>query len=138
MAITVKWDDETKTTIYQTFNGRWTWPEFHQAWDEVTAMAADLDYPIDFIIDMTSSSLIPDQVFSQIRRVGSDSLDARMGINVIVGANTFVQTFWNLFCRIYGDAAKTFKVDFAATSEEARAIIARNRHAPTADAEETA
>ncbi len=136
MSVTVQWDNAEKTIIYQTFDGRWTWPDFHAVWDEVTTMAKGIDHPIDFIVDMRRSHLIPDQVFRQMRRVGSDTLDARIGLNVIVGANTFVQTFWSLFCRIYGDAARTFKVDFATTPEEAREIIAKNRPAP--DSAETA
>jgi hypothetical protein len=128
MAITVNWDDEAKTIIRTTFEGRWTLEEFWQAVQAQYALMDEINYKANFISDFSNSSMLPSGALSHARRLINTKQHPHTGpVSVVVGANRFVEGFFGLFNRVYDDTAQKHRILFAPTLEAGRTLLAERR-----------
>jgi hypothetical protein len=129
MAIALDWDDESRTTFLQQFVGSWTWQELYDVWEQTDQIMADVPYEVDFILDFTEGSILPEYFFSNLRVMGNLNAATRVGVRVVVGSSSMLERFWEVFQRAYPKAASTFNIQMAGSLEEARAQIAAYRAA---------
>jgi hypothetical protein len=84
-------------------------------------MIAQVDHPVDFIVDVQNSGVLPNGVIAR-----GNTLTAlpheNEGITIIVGANPLIRSVFNLFKKLYGDRVES-RFRFASTLEEAYSII---------------
>ncbi|MEO8610745.1 MAG: hypothetical protein ABI690_22800 [Chloroflexota bacterium] len=124
MAIHVSWDDAEKTTIMYTIDGRWTWSDLYDALDLGRDLMDSVSHEhIDFIVDMTSCKLMPDNALSHFARM-SNKPHPKSRHMVMAGATSFVRALLNIMGRYQGTDARAKAVSAVATVEEARALLA--------------
>jgi hypothetical protein len=90
MPITVTWADPQKTAYHWRFVGRWTWPEYNRALDQANAFAEEVSYPIDVIVDLRSSGMLPSNILSNIKLKRATQPE-KLGRIALLGANLFVK-----------------------------------------------
>jgi hypothetical protein len=100
MPITVNWTDSQKTAYHWRFEGRWTWPEYNTALDYANALAREVTYPIDVIIDLRESGLLPNNILSNIR-IDKASQPGKLGRVALLGANLFVKRIIDAISKIH-------------------------------------
>jgi hypothetical protein len=121
--IEVSWDNPEKNIMRFNYKGKWTWEELAAALSNGRRLwETEGDGPVGTIIDVTSSSMIPQNAFTAGRNMVKDT--EFQHVSAVVGANAFIQHFHNVFNRIYGGKLQNRRLFFVATLEEARRIIA--------------
>ncbi|MFN8374862.1 MAG: hypothetical protein U0694_18525 [Anaerolineae bacterium] len=118
MPVNVKWYDEQQRVIWYAYEGRWTWDEFYQTFEQGNQMIESVEHNVDTIIDLRRSSLLPSNVMSRGNFMGS-KLHPRHGKTVVVGANSFVQLLYDMFRKLYGGTADKMHLTFVQTLDEA-------------------
>jgi hypothetical protein len=118
MSIKVFWDNPDRSVIRYAYEGRWSLDEFNDAYLEVRKLLDTVAYPVDFIIDVRSSPLIPNGVLSRGRTVALTP-HPNEGRTIIIGANSFVRSMADIFQKLYGLRGNRIPFLFATTLEEA-------------------
>ncbi len=122
MPVNVKWYDERQAVLWYSYEGRWTWDEFYQAFEHGNEMIESVEHKVDTIIDLRRSSLLPSNVMSRGNFM-SAKLHPRHGTTVVVGANSFVQLLYDMFRKLYGKTADKMHLRFVQTLDEAFTIL---------------
>lgn len=129
MPILVKWDNDAKTVIRQSFEGAWTWQEFFDSCSKENAgLMKTVPHTVHILSDFTQSGPLPfGGAISQSRNV-MKYYPPNWGIIVIVSGSMFIRSLVNTFRRAYprGFGIKTFA---ALSVDEAYKII--NEHQRT-------
>lgn len=125
MGIIVSWDDDAQTTIYINCTGEWTEQEGLQAVDEIARLVASVDHPVYGINDFRGARASLSVNGLRFIRALRYRLPMHDSFVVMVGAQLFVSRIMDVANRVYKDV--TGRVHFAASPEEARALIARHR-----------
>ena len=101
MPIHVSWGNDQKTYTVFTFEGKWTWEEYHQAIAEAFQLVKDCSYTVNILIDMSSCHLFPQNLLSH---VGSSMKQApkHFDLAVIVTSSRFVELLASTIDRLYG------------------------------------
>jgi hypothetical protein len=123
MGINAIWDNTEKTIIRYDYEGTWTWDDLHKALEESHTMMRTVSHPVDVIIDVSSSRLIPSGALGRSKNI-TDNKPDNHGKTMVVGANSFIQGLSDLFRKIY---RKELTVTYVATLEEARRQLATQR-----------
>lgn len=124
MPITVIWDNDEKTAFHWIFEGKWNWKEYAQAMDQADKLAKEVEHPIDVIVNMAQSKLIPSHALSNIRaKMGAEP--HKLGLVVIITNNPLVKAIGNALPRL--NRRFENKIAIAATVEQARQTIAQRR-----------
>jgi hypothetical protein len=132
MGITVNWDNDEKTVIRTTFDGRWTLEDFWNAVQDQYRLMDEIPYKVNFISDFRNSGMLPSGALSHARRLISTKQHVHTGpISVVVGANRFIQSFFGLLNKVYSDTARKHRIIFASTIEEGRALLATHQETPS-------
>jgi hypothetical protein len=123
MSIHYEWDNEEKTIIRYDFDGKWTWEEFRDKQTEANALFAEVDHPVDVILDLLKSESRPTNLFVHIRESEAHR-PPNHGRLVVVRSGQFVRTMLATYQRLFGsrDKIETIRVD---TLEEARERLKR-------------
>lgn len=129
MAIQTQWDDEQKQIIRVEVEGRWSWEELQTALARTIEMMDSVPHKVDFIIDVSRSSLIPGGATQAAQSVATPETHRNEGIKVVVGANALMRIGYEAYRRINKSLGKNQEFHFAKTQDEARAFIARERTA---------
>ena len=123
MSIQVVWDNDEKTIIRYTYQGQWTWDELAAVLEEAYALLDTVDHPVDFIIDLRQSVLLPKDALRHGERV-AQAVHPNEGRSVVVGANMLVSRLADVFYKIYRRTSKQFR--FVATLDEAYALLSND------------
>ncbi len=121
MSIKVDWDNENKTTILYIFQGSWRWDDLYASIDKANAMIAGVDHEVHAIIDMQDSSFVPTDLLSRIGNFRT-RIRPNAGVHVLVGTNLFIQTVYNMYCKIDPRGGEDFEI--VSTLDEARELLA--------------
>ena len=135
MAITVAWDNEDKTVIRTTFDGKWTLEDFWNAVNEQAVLMDQVDYKVNFISDFGNSGLLPSGALGHARRLLTTKQHRNTGpVSVVITANKFIQSFFNMFSKVYGGAASKHRIVFASSLNEGRTLLDEliNKHPSSA------
>src|SRR5689334_16940942 len=121
MPIKVQWDNEDKRVMRYTFEGRWTWDEYHAAIAEAFQLVKDLPYMVNILLDFTNSNLIPSNALSHFTS-SMKTPPREFDVAVVVSKSGFIETLVALFRRISGKMGD--KLVAVKTLEEGRAFLA--------------
>jgi hypothetical protein len=120
MPITVQWDNEAKTIVLWTFEGRWSWDEFRAQQAASVALLSSVSHRVHVIADLSQSSQIPRDAFSNYQVSETASAPNRGRTVVVAPQNIFVQTAIATYNKIVNP---TFLL--ADSVGEARALLAK-------------
>lgn len=126
MGIQVQWDNDEKTILRYDYQARWSWNELYQAVDQGYHLIDSVAHPVAVIIDLTASEGIPPGALSHARSI-QQRAHPRISMNVAVNAGGLLSTLTHTFLRLYSALMQATSVHFAATVEEARAVIAERQ-----------
>ncbi len=132
MPVTVEWDNEEKTIIRMTMVGHWTWDEMYVATAEGDRMLDTIQHRVGVIIDLQQSVGVPPMAMANARKV-SEKQHRNAAMTVFVGANAFFVALWSVFSKVYSIFVRRHSFTFAATLDEARAILLKNVPASATD-----
>ncbi len=125
MPIALKWANDEKNIILSQSSGVWTWDEFHQSIRDMIVMMRDVAHRVDVINMRTADARMPKgDAIGQIRKLISN-MPENHGVTVNVTMSAFGRALAGVMVKLYKSLAT--KMFFAATVEEAQAIIARER-----------
>jgi hypothetical protein len=127
MPVQIVWDDAEQTVIRFELTGKWSWQEFYSAytskWDEV----ANVGHRVDAIADVTQTQYMPAGSITQVRSF-ANKRPHNTGIIVFAGANSYVTALMETVQKLFKVLSqRSVPVRFAASLDEARAIIAETR-----------
>jgi hypothetical protein len=125
MAILVRWESDDQQVILNIYEGDWTLDDFYHAAQQTNALLASVNYKVNIIFDVGKSPVFPKGFMSALRTL-SQKPHANNGIMVIVGVNSFVRVFYDLFTKVYPKQSAKQPTYMAASYEEAHAIFARH------------
>jgi hypothetical protein len=97
MSITVKWDNEAKTIIRQTYERNWQWEEFYAIADQTRALVKTVSHQVDIIADFLESGPLPlGPAITNARRVLSN-LPSNWNSLIVVTNNGFIRVMVMMF-----------------------------------------
>lgn len=77
MPITISLDENDETIIRSQMSGNWTWEEYHEATDEILALANSVDHRVDLITTLAEDAVFPSGVaqphISRMRKLRPDN-----------------------------------------------------------------
>ncbi len=122
MPVTMDWDNQERTIIRVTFEGKWDISDIHRMINKGVSMVETVHHKVDGIFDFTHSIFSPKNLLSTVDRIESThSPNDRMVI--IVNANIYIRSIIKV-ARVL--APKTFAhLHFVTSIEAAYDIIAR-------------
>lgn len=123
MGISVQWDDEARTIIRCVFEPRWTWDDYYRAIDEIYKILDGVSYQVNVIYDLSSTHILPKNVFTNARHVFNIGRHPNYGLLVIVGANSFIHLVESTVRRLVPAAAAKWDIQFAKSLEDAYAVL---------------
>jgi len=98
MSIQVTWTDDTQTSIYCQFIGKWTLDDLYQCLSACYEMQTDKDYVVDLIFDMTQSDGIPKNIMSINSYIQRNRQPDTVA--VVITQNAFVRAMSETFMRL--------------------------------------
>jgi hypothetical protein len=124
MPISVAWDDSTKIAIRFTFEGCWSWEEYHARANEVIALLDQMGHPVDIITDFRTL-YVPTGALAHLSVTNEFLRHDNAGVDVLVGASSFIQFIVSVFRRLYPTEGQ--RLLFSSTIEEARVLLVMQR-----------
>lgn len=124
MGITVRWEDETKTTLYWVFEGRWEWQAFNEAANYAMSLRDSAPYrqAVNFIINTTTASPIQTGSLPLHNTPVVDLVDPFNGDKVfLVGRIAFNRKLMSVMRRMNVNMGETLQ--YANTMDEARFML---------------
>lgn len=100
MGVHIDWDDETKTSIRLSLEGRWTWDELERAVCECIALAKLVDYRVNVIADFARSGPMPLGVIPRSRKL-LVQLMPYLNLLFVVNGDAFVNLMATVFQKVY-------------------------------------
>jgi hypothetical protein len=120
MAVTVRWHDCSKTILFFTFTGHWTWEEFAEAVHTTIDMTKDRTGTIPVLIDMSASkNIIPPNITTRAAQT-SELAENHLDPVIVIGASKMWQVMVNVLRQLGNTLAQ--RVTFVETLEEAEAV----------------
>ncbi|MGQ9909883.1 MAG: hypothetical protein ACUVS2_13715 [Candidatus Flexifilum sp.] len=130
MPLELYWDDEARTTLLLEVRGAWTWDELMQTMHHVKKVTDSAEHEISAILDLSEGLHLPGgtwlsrealNVARNLLRLGQGGT----GQVVVVGVSPAIRAIYNALLKM--DRRMLGGVTFAATTDEARAILASRR-----------
>lgn len=100
MGMDVRWRDEERTILVWTMQGRWVWREFDAAWQQKTWLQDSVSHPVYHLFDLREVTLYPADFVRRVRGRYSDPHPMTV-LRVVVGADRWIQVFYNMFTMLY-------------------------------------
>lgn len=100
MPVTVKWENDEKRVLRIVYLGRWTVEDAYAIRDQIRALIAEVGHEVDSIHDMRQGGFLPPSILTHTREIMSVPV-TQMRLVVLVGSNSFVQTMYNVFSKVY-------------------------------------
>jgi hypothetical protein len=123
MSIAVEWENDAKTILRFTYEGRWSWEDFYAKIGEGNEMIATVSHPVVSLVDMRKSSHIPPDAIEHIRRIIDISAqEQNTNVSVFVGAVLLQEMLIKTVNKSYPDVAANSMFRFTKTIEEGRAL----------------
>lgn len=122
MGITLSWDDEVENLLIYKFDGKWTWGDFLQKFDEEVKIAETLNgQRYDVVADTLNSQPLPpgsgiSHVYGVFKRYPQN-----WGKTIIVTQSRFLKMMVSVGQKVHADARDAFIL--GGSLEEARTIV---------------
>jgi hypothetical protein len=119
--VTIDWLDDQKKTVLITYHrDGWSWDDFYRVLKQQYDLIDTVSHTVDVIVDVHNSHWMPrgGSLLSGIRK--AENPHPRQGVTVIVGATGMVAAIAQTAMKLVSSKRK---FHFAATIDEARAIL---------------
>jgi len=135
MGLELYWDDDARTTMLLAVRGAWTWDELYAAVLKIKQVTDSRDRVICAILDLSAGLKLPGGGFlnqeayalaQKLLKLG----EGGVGPVVVVGISPLIKTLYTSFRAM--DRKALGNVQFAATVDEARRLLAATQPTPTA------
>ena len=124
MSVTVRWYNDDKTIVLQTFGKDVTADDWREAARLSNELLTSVNYTVDIIITYTELTKLPPNLFSASKYVES-MIPKNQGLVVVVATQAIIGAFNELMRRLMPKVVNdTIMVN---TIEDARAYIASHR-----------
>lgn len=123
MAIVTRWDNKKKSIILLEFESEWTWDELEEAVQKADKLIGSVEHYVDLIIDLEGASIPGDILNGAKNLLASGEARPNEGARVVVGANSALQSFYQILQKTLHSNVNGREVLFAASLSDARAII---------------
>lgn len=100
MSISVAWDNEQQTAIRCEFPTIWTWESFEEGWAQSYTLIASTQQPVDVILDLSRSRVIPDGITVHMRNTLADA-PSNLGFILVVTDNPVIDTNFTVLSRVH-------------------------------------
>jgi hypothetical protein len=124
MPIRTEWETDEKKVLLSIYEGKWDLDEFYAAVQVINTMMDTVDHEVNIILDMHNSRALPKGFIGAIRHTGKQRHPC-LGTMVLVGGNTLVRMFNDMFLKLYPRPSSSRAMYMVANYEEAHAIFAR-------------
>ncbi|RMG85957.1 MAG: hypothetical protein D6712_08605, partial [Chloroflexi bacterium] len=121
MAITVNWDNATRTCLRLDFSGTWTAVGFRRALQEAQIIMQRAGYRVDMILNFAESQIVHDPRLEMLAFEVSQYIAPNCGTVLITLGNHAVNKFTNTLQSIFNAIERP--TVFVGTVQEARRII---------------
>ena len=119
MGFQISWLDASEQTILIEADGGWTWRDYYETMSSMYAMMENSPHEyIDFILDLSRSSVFPTDMMSRMKRHETHQKSRKM---VVIGAGTLAQTLFRLMEMMAPQKMRNIKV--CKSNEEAYAFL---------------
>jgi hypothetical protein len=127
MPVSIRWEDDDKTVMRYTIQGRWTWEELYPCFEEGIEMAKSVSHRFDVIIDFSQTSHLPGNAITHLRGIAERQV-GNMGVGIFVTSSRVLLAIFQVAVKVYPKIAHYFRM--VATEAEAYALIEQARHNP--------
>ncbi len=124
MAVNVVWEDEQKEVLLLVFDAPWTLRDFQNAVRLSYEMMDTVDHAVNVIIDLRKGKEFPSNFITSLRRAVREP-HPHNGLMALVGVNSFIRAFFDVFRRLYPVKSTTPLMRMVADYDEAHAFFAR-------------
>lgn len=100
MAIHISWGSDDKTIVLFEYEGKWTWKECHDAFEQAYALLDTVDHEVNAVHDFTNGPSLPDNALLHAQSIIS-SQPENLGAIVLVNVNYTAEMMWKIFSRIH-------------------------------------
>lgn len=100
MSISAQWDTDQREIMIVTFDGKWTWQEFHETVDYLKRCSAEIDHSYYIIADVTTSQVVSSNAFVNIKSRHTNTSPNYVA-TVLIGANRYVEMLFTVAERVY-------------------------------------
>lgn len=127
MSIVVAWHNVQKTVIRHSYEGEWTWHDFHNAIETTLQMTKDCDGKIDLFLDLHNTQTLPPAAITHFRQM-AHRLSDQVAFVVATGGTQFMKIMFSMFQRVGGHWAVNYM--WATTFDEACGIVSARQKLP--------
>lgn len=120
MPISVDWGNADKTYTVFTFQGKWTWEEYHAAIEKGVDMVSDKPYVVNILIDMLDCNLFPNNMLSHFN-TSMRQPPKKFDLAIVVSTSGFIQAIANIIGLFPTSKNTQFKV--VKTLEEGHRLL---------------
>jgi hypothetical protein len=119
MPIEMRWLNEEKTVLLETFDNDWTVADYRQMVDEAAKLLATVSHTVHIIVDATATgSRLPNNLLSGGMSYAVRHVPTNQGLTVFVNASILVQMMINIARKISPNLANTiFLTDSVAKAQ---------------------
>jgi len=123
MPVSIRQENEGRIVVW-VFEGSWTWEEYYEKRTAVNEAIEATPHPVDMIIDMSNSQLLPKNLMTHAGSAARNAPD-NLRKTVFVGSNMILRTFFKMFSQLYGVLKSGKELDFmmVASLDEAYAAL---------------
>ncbi len=123
MPVTVDWYNPEKTILCYTFDVQWTWDDIQNVLEIAFSLIDSVDHPIHVLLDLRANTSPPRISAAGLRQVAHSPATHHPNVTriIIIGGGPMIRVLYDIFSRIYPQAAAYYQ--FADTLETALARI---------------
>ncbi len=129
MPIDLFWDDPQQTILHSQFGETWTLEEYHDAIDQMYEMISSVPHRVHIVSDFSRSRSSPAKLLSIGAHIENRKA-INSGINVIIGATSFLKSMLQVAQRLYLIDTEIY---LANSVEEAYQLIQQHQHSHSAE-----
>jgi hypothetical protein len=90
MPIHVEWGNTEQTVLNFTFVSPWTWDEFYEMQNQVTALCSGITYVVDAIADVSAGRALPPNALTHLSKAAA-KIPPDQGVLTAVGIDSFMR-----------------------------------------------
>lgn len=120
MPISITWDDEAQSVLRLTYESRWTWDEFYEAFRLSGRYLRSADYEVSVINDVSGDTQPPQNLMGNLQTC-LESLAPNVGLIVFVGDDLYAAAVVEVMRGMY--PLHTGNWHATETLDDARALI---------------
>jgi len=117
MSVHVQWDNEEKTILLWSFEGRWTWGEYDDALKSTNTLLESVEQKVDFIYDVRHMSILPADVVTRFKMYYLKKPE-KSRLYLVVGVDSYLRLLWDTFTSL--PYARHLKAFYFETLDDAR------------------